>query len=82
MFLGVIMPIYEYTCKDCGKRFEILRFIKDADSPISCKFCASNQTQRAISVFYAQSGSQIIAGGSNTGCVGCSSSSCASCNGN
>jgi putative FmdB family regulatory protein len=76
------MPIYEYICKDCGKRFEMLRSIKEADFPISCKSCKSDQTQRALSVFYAQSGSQIIAGGNNTGCAGCSNGSCSSCNNN
>jgi putative FmdB family regulatory protein len=76
------MPIYEYVCKDCGMRFETLRSIGEADSPIICKICQSSQTKRAISVFYAQSGSRIIAGGNNGGCTGCSSSSCSSCNSN
>ena len=74
------MPIYEYVCKDCGKRFEIIRSIKDADAPISCRLCQSDRTLRAVSVFYAQSGSHIIAGGNNTGCAGCTSGSCSSCN--
>lgn len=76
------MPIYEYVCKDCGARFEMIRSIKDADVFIPCKSCQSDQTKRALSVFYAQSGSQIIAGSSNSGCAGCSSGSCASCNSN
>jgi putative FmdB family regulatory protein len=76
------MPIYEYLCRNCGKRFEILRSIKEADSPILCKLCQSNKTKRALSVFYAQSGSQIIAGGQSSGCGGCSGGSCASCNSN
>ena len=76
------MPIYEYVCFDCGKRFEILRSIKEADSPILCNICQSNQTKRAVSVFFAQSGSKIIAGSSNSGCSGCSSGSCSSCNNN
>jgi putative FmdB family regulatory protein len=76
------MPIYEYVCKDCGNRFEILRPIKDADTPILCKICHSDMTQRALSVFYAQSGSNIIAGRNNGGCAGCSSGSCSSCNSN
>jgi putative FmdB family regulatory protein len=76
------MPIYEYICKDCGTRFETLRSIKDADTIISCKSCHSDQTQRALSVFYAQSGSQIVAGGNSSGCSGCSSGSCSSCNNN
>ena len=76
------MPIYEYICKDCGKRFETLRSIKEADSPILCKICQSDHTHRAVSVFFAQSGSQIIAGGNNAGCSGCTSGSCSTCNSN
>jgi len=76
------MPIYEYVCKDCGKRFEMLRSIKEADSPIACKSCQGYQTQRALSVFFAQSGSQIIAGNNNGGCAGCTSGACSSCNTN
>ena len=76
------MPIYEYVCQDCGKRFEMIRSIKEADSPIPCKSCLSNQTQRAISVFFAQSGTRIIAGSNNNGCSGCSGGSCSSCSSN
>ncbi len=76
------MPIYEYLCKDCGERFELLRSIKEADTPVSCKSCQSGNTQRALSVFFAQSGSQIIAGGNSGGCAGCAGGSCSTCNPN
>jgi putative FmdB family regulatory protein len=76
------MPIYEYYCTDCGERFEIIRSIKEADSPILCKTCQSNHTHRAVSVFYAQSGTRIIAGGNNASCAACSGGSCSSCNRN
>jgi putative FmdB family regulatory protein len=76
------MPIYEYVCNDCGERFEILRSIKDADSPLLCNTCQSNKTHRALSVFFAQSGSKIIAGNGSSGCSGCSTGSCSSCNQN
>jgi putative FmdB family regulatory protein len=76
------MPIYEYLCKDCGERFEMVRTMKDADMPIPCKTCHGNRTQRTLSVFYAQSGSKVIAGGSNGGCAGCGGGNCASCSPN
>ena len=32
------MPVYEYECSDCGKRFE--KFQKISDKPLrECKFC-------------------------------------------
>jgi len=76
------MPIYEYICEDCGTRFEMLRSMNEADETIPCKSCQSSHTQRALSVFFAQSSSQIIAGGIQRGCAGCSSSSCSTCNTN
>jgi putative FmdB family regulatory protein len=76
------MPIYEYLCTDCGKRFEIIRSMKEADEPILCRLCLGDHTHRAISVFNAQSGSKIIAGGNTGGCTGCSSGSCSTCNSN
>jgi putative FmdB family regulatory protein len=76
------MPIYEYKCNDCGIRFEVIRSIKDADDPISCKTCLSEHTIRAVSLFYAQSGSRIITGKSDSSCSGCSHGSCSTCNSN
>lgn len=72
------MPIYEYVCLDCGERFETMRSMKDADAPINCHECESPHTSRMLSLFNAASGGRVVAGG-NTGCAGCSSSSCATC---
>jgi putative FmdB family regulatory protein len=73
------MPIYEYICKDCGVRFDALRSMKEADDPIPCRACASQHTHRTISVFNAQSGGRIVAGGGSSGCASCAGGSCASC---
>lgn len=74
------MPIYEYVCQDCQTKFETIRSMKDADAPIACEQCQSAKTTRAISLFSAQSGGKVIAGG-NGGCAGCSSGTCSSCGG-
>jgi len=43
------MPIYEYQCRDCGKRFSFLIFsIKEEFEP-RCSFCGSINTRRLIS---------------------------------
>jgi len=73
------MPLYEYQCKDCGHRFDALRPIKDADKPIVCQKCTSDHTERQISVFFAQSGGRVVAGGNGGGCAGCAGGSCSSC---
>lgn len=73
------MPIYEYICKECGHRFEALRSMKDADSPIACTECHSEQTRRALSLCYSQSGGHALAGSTGGGCGSCSGGSCSSC---
>lgn len=54
------MPIYEYTCKACEKRFEqLVRSMSAAgDEPkVKCPECGSTRTARALSVFAAVSAS-------------------------
>ena len=50
------MPIYEYVCADCGQISESLRKMADADEPIACEKCGSEQTHRRQSVFAAAGG--------------------------
>src|SRR3989304_9773978 len=64
------MPIYEYVCLDCHKQFNELRPMSDADAPIACLDCEGEHTSRTISVFFAQSGGRVVAGGSS-GCASC-----------
>jgi putative FmdB family regulatory protein len=45
------MPIYEYECPKCGKRFELRRSISDDDGNIKCPNCGAEKPQRVISVF-------------------------------
>lgn len=71
------MPIYEYVCKDCGHKFDSIRTINNADTPIQCKQCASSHTSRVMSVCFSQSDGKSTLSGS--GCSGCSGGSCASC---
>ncbi len=47
------MPLYEYRCQKCGKRFELLRRIKDADSDLECPDCRSANVERLLSTFAA-----------------------------
>jgi len=72
------MPIYEYDCQDCEKRFDAMRSMSEADTTIACDSCGSDRTSRALSVFFAQSGGKVIAG-SNGSCGSCAGGSCSSC---
>ncbi|MBE3143719.1 MAG: zinc ribbon domain-containing protein [Planctomycetes bacterium] len=72
------MPVYEYTCTNCGYKFDALRSMKDADNPIECKECNSVHTHRMLSKIFAQSNGKSLNTNSG-GCSGCSGGTCASC---
>jgi putative FmdB family regulatory protein len=48
-----VMPLYEYLCRSCGKGFEMLRRMKDADADLKCPNCHSNKVERQLSTFAA-----------------------------
>lgn len=72
------MPLYEYYCQDCRTRFDALRAIKDADSPIACLHCQGEHTARVISLFFAHSDGRSIAQSAPL-CGSCATRACASC---
>ena len=39
------MPLYEYECEACGKRFELIRRFSDAP-PEACAVCAGGPVRR------------------------------------
>jgi putative FmdB family regulatory protein len=43
--------MYEYRCPDCGKRFEMLRRMQDADRDVECPNCLSERAERLLSTF-------------------------------
>lgn len=43
------MPLYEYACRDCGRRFEALRRMDDRLSPAECPGCGGRKTSLAMS---------------------------------
>jgi putative FmdB family regulatory protein len=40
------MPIYEYACKKCGKKFEKMRRLAQRDEAIACPHCNSKTPKR------------------------------------
>jgi len=76
------MPLYEYYCKSCNQRFELLRPVSRMDDPAACPQ-GHGGADRVLSTFAAftqgSSGvSEALAGSS--GCTGCTASDCTSCN--
>lgn len=71
------MPLYEYCCQECGKKFEILRSFSQADAQTQCESCGSSEVKRLMSVVTAFSAGSSL-GGSNH-CGSCASGNCSSC---
>jgi putative FmdB family regulatory protein len=45
------MPIYEYRCAECGKKFEVLVRRTEEESSLRCPYCNSASMKRLISRF-------------------------------
>jgi putative FmdB family regulatory protein len=46
------MPLYEFSCRKCGHRFEELMAMSEvADSRPECPACGSRSTERSLSAF-------------------------------
>ena len=50
------MPIYEYTCRDCGHRFEELQRLGDSGEKVRCPVCGRIGADRQLSTFAAAGG--------------------------
>ena len=45
------MPMYEYRCRKCDQRFEMLRRMADTDDDLACPECRSDEVERLLSAF-------------------------------
>ena len=50
------MPIYEYRCEACDRRFEVLTSFAERDRSHTCPSCESSQTRVLVSSFAAIGG--------------------------
>ncbi len=75
------MPLYEYYCRRCDAKFELLRSMGRSNEPATCP-SGHGGAERMLSVFASftkgADGSLAPVGGSP--CAGCSSGSCSTCN--
>lgn len=48
------MPIYEYVCRDCGRKYD--KFVRSAagEVKLKCPHCGSEQGDKAFSAFSAR----------------------------
>lgn len=62
------MPLYEYECRDCGKRFEVIRRMSERSDAPACEDCGSEETALALST-------TAFLGGTGGGANACSTQS-------
>jgi putative FmdB family regulatory protein len=77
------MPIYEYTCQQCGAQFEELVPSSATTCP-PCPKCASGDTKKLMSACRTrtgggQTGARTAGASSGGGCSGCAGGNCATC---
>jgi len=67
------MPIYEYRCDACDRKFELLTSFAERDRPQACPSCESTKTRVLVSSFAALGGeleSTLPMAASGGGCCG------------
>jgi putative FmdB family regulatory protein len=67
------MPLYEYTCRGCGRRFEVLQRLGAGREGVACPGCGSTEVVKQLSTF-ASAGSS-----ANGGAMPCGAASAAAC---
>ncbi len=75
------MPIYEYQCDQCGRRFESL--VINKKQPRRCEGCGGESIRRLMSAcaFLSKddAGETVSRSAGASACAGCSAASCANC---
>lgn len=61
------MPIYEYVCDDCQRRFEILQRMGEGPEGLACPRCGGTKLGKVFSTFAASTSSGASAGGDCAG---------------
>lgn len=73
------MPIYEYKCKACAAKFEVLVMGGGAGAVV-CEQCGSAEVAKQMSVFGFSSGGHFTASTGGGECGDCATHNCGSCN--
>ena len=64
------MPIFEFTCRKCGKQFEEILSLAELESETQrCPACGADKVERNFSLF-ATGGPSAASGGSGSGGCG------------
>ena len=66
---NLVMPIFEYACLECDKRFESLVLSSSEDAP-QCPSCESEKLEKQLSVFAVNTGNGAAAASESPGPCG------------
>lgn len=47
------MPLYEYSCRECGDRFEVLQSMNQGAAGLVCPSCGHPEVAKQFSTFAA-----------------------------
>jgi putative FmdB family regulatory protein len=50
------VAVYEFKCKACDNRFDVMRPMSRQHEPAPCPTCRSHETMRLLSLFAARTG--------------------------
>jgi putative FmdB family regulatory protein len=64
------MPLYEYSCCDCGKRLEVLQRLGEGPEGLLCPNCGGGRLQKQFSTFAAHGGGEAQRGPAPASCGG------------
>ena len=64
------MPLYEYRCRSCGERFEILQRMGEDGSRLACPRCGEPRPERVLSTFASTGGTREAAASAGGCCRG------------
>jgi len=80
------MPVYEYQCNDCSRKFELFVQHRMLADGIVCRHCHSPEVRKLVSSFAstgrgedADFAASATGGGCGGGCGGCSGGNCGAC---
>ncbi len=62
------MPLYEYSCRECGHAFEVLQSMGEHGDDLPCPGCGAVGADRRLSTFAGRSSSSGLVATSAPGC--------------
>lgn len=71
------MPLYEYRCRACSERFEVLQRVGEGSEKVLCPECGGREVDKQLSTF-AAGASASTSSSSYSAPAGCGGGGCGS----